>query len=126
MRPSIVTIGSIMVWSLTAMVGVAFSAEDAATVVQPASVQDVITLKDGSVIHGEVIEMTVLAGYDEACRHDGRRLAGLRAVSVRISYLVGAIRRLQLEEAAAERGQSPTVRTNHPSREWSDRDADQG
>lgn len=58
MRPSIVTIGSIMVWSLTAMVGVAFSAEDAATVVQPASVQDVITLKDGSVIHGEVIEMT--------------------------------------------------------------------
>ena len=58
MRPSIVTIGSIMVWSLTVMVGVAFSAEDAATVVQPASVQDVITLKDGSVIHGEVIEMT--------------------------------------------------------------------
>ncbi len=58
MRPSIVTIGSIMVWSLTAMVGVAFSAEDTATVVQPASVQDVITLKDGSVIHGEVIEMT--------------------------------------------------------------------
>lgn len=58
MRPSIVTIGSIMVWSLTAMVGVAFSAEDAATVVQSASVQDVITLKDGSVIHGEVIEMT--------------------------------------------------------------------
>ena len=58
MRPSIVTIGSIMVWSLTAMIGVALSAEDAATVVQPASVQDVITLKDGSVIHGEVIEMT--------------------------------------------------------------------
>ncbi len=58
MKPSMVGVGSIMVWCLAIMVGVAFSAEDAATVVQSAPVQDVVTLKDGSVIHGEVIEMT--------------------------------------------------------------------
>jgi len=40
------------------MVSVAFSADDAATVVQPAPAQDVVSLKDGSVIHGEVVEMT--------------------------------------------------------------------
>lgn len=58
MRPSIVAVGSIVVWCLTTMVSVAFSADDAATVVQPAPAQDVVSLKDGSVIHGEVVEMT--------------------------------------------------------------------
>lgn len=58
MRSSIVTVGSIMVWCLTTMAGVAYSADGAATAAQPTSIQDVVTLKDGSVIHGEVVEMT--------------------------------------------------------------------
>ncbi len=58
MRSVIVTVGSIVVWCLATMVSVAFSADDATTVAQPTLIQDVVSLKDGSVIHGEVIEMT--------------------------------------------------------------------
>ena len=58
MRPSIVMLGLIVVWCLTTMEYVAFSADDAALVSQAEPVFDVVTLKDGSVIHGEVVEMT--------------------------------------------------------------------
>lgn len=59
MRPSIVTAGLIMVWCLTTTMGSsAVSADDAAIVSEAAPVLDVVTLKDGSVIHGEVVEMT--------------------------------------------------------------------
>jgi putative salt-induced outer membrane protein YdiY len=58
MRPSIVTVGVIVLWCLTATASVVFSADDAATMAQPAPVEDVVTLKDGSVIRGEVVEMT--------------------------------------------------------------------
>ncbi len=59
MRPSIVTAGLIMVWCLTTTMGSsAFSADDAAIVSEAAPILDVVTLKDGSVIHGEVVEMT--------------------------------------------------------------------
>ena len=58
MRLSMVTVGAIVVWCLTTMASVAFSADDAAMVSQSAPTLDVITLKDGSVIHGEVVEMT--------------------------------------------------------------------
>ncbi|HMS84178.1 MAG TPA: DUF481 domain-containing protein [Nitrospira sp.] len=58
MRPSIVTLGLIAVSCLTTMESVAFPTDDAATVSQAAPVLDVVTLKDGSVIHGEVLEMS--------------------------------------------------------------------
>ena len=58
MRPSIVMFGLIVVWCLTTMEHVAFSADDAALVSQVEPAFDVVTLKDGSVIHGEVVEMT--------------------------------------------------------------------
>ena len=58
MRPSIVMFGLIVVWCLTTMEHVAFSANDAALVSQVEPAFDVVTLKDGSVIHGEVVEMT--------------------------------------------------------------------
>lgn len=58
MRPSIVTVGSIVVWCLITTVSVAFSADDTAIVSQAPSTLDVVTLKDGSILHGEVVEMT--------------------------------------------------------------------
>lgn len=58
MRSSIVTVGAVVVWCLTAMVSAAVSAHDGGAETQSVPVSDVVTLKDGSVIHGEVIEMT--------------------------------------------------------------------
>src|SRR5688500_14625618 len=72
---------------------------------------------------GEVIEVAVLASHDETGRYDSRCLAGLRAVGVNVTNLVGAVRRLQLEEAAPERGQPPTIRADHPPGAWSHGDA---
>src|SRR5262249_9278253 len=54
----------------------------------------------------------------------GRRLAWLGAVGVDVTNLIGAVRRFQLEQPATQWGQPPTVRTNHPPRKRSDRDAD--
>lgn len=59
MKRSIVTVGLVAVLSLTATaVSSAFPTDDSAPVPPPAvQALDVVTLKDGSVIHGEVVEM---------------------------------------------------------------------
>ncbi|MBH0204194.1 MAG: hypothetical protein HP496_18320, partial [Nitrospira sp.] len=59
MRQFMVTVVLIAVLSVTATVSVAFPADDSASAPQAtAPVLDVVTLKDGSIIYGEVIEMS--------------------------------------------------------------------
>ena len=61
MTQRMVTASLIAVLFLTATVTIAFPADDSATAsASPASapVLDTVTLKDGSVIYGEVVEMT--------------------------------------------------------------------
>src|SRR5690242_1035608 len=73
----------------------------------------------------EIVEVPMRAGHDEAGGYGGWRAAGPGAVGVHVADLVGAIVRLQLEQAAAERSEPPAVGADHPTRKRSDWNTDQ-